>query len=532
MITDTTPTTVDSAAATKTGTEQTVQQVDPHTLLVDVNVRGDTRVDADLIASVRDLGVLVPIIAVRTADGRLRVRFGHRRTLAAIEAARTTVPVVVATDETGDDAAQVERLVTQWAENEHRAGLTTADRVGVIAQLAAFGVSPAQISKRTRAKRGDVTAALAVAGSDLAQAATARYDFLDLAQAATVAEFEDDPEAVKALVVAAKGGQFDHTAQRLRDARAEAAERARVAAELRAVGVRVIDRPGFGDTATDLQRLTDGQGAALTEDSHAGCPGHAAYVTTLTGYVTAGAELPTDDDDDALDDTDDADPDEADAYEAEQTGQVWRSWIGARYVCTDPAGHGHRDRWSGSDSTTDRKKATEMDDDEREAARAQRRDVIESNKAWTSAETVRRTWLRGLLARKTAPKGTGPFLAAALAHDGTMVTGVGGNQLAAELLGCTQAAGYGRSTALSDLVEQASEARALVLALAQVLAGYEECTDRSDWRTVRPHTVRYLRFLEACGYTLAPVEQRACGQQPLTDTPSGEEEDEDRTNLA
>lgn len=523
MTTDNTSTVTDSAATADTAAKLSMQHIDPHLLLVDANVRRDARTDADLVASVRDLGVLVPIVAVRTAEGRLRVRLGHRRTLAAIEAGRPTVPVVVAAEEGSGEAAEVERLVTQWAENEHRAGLTTADRVGVIAQLTAFGISPTQIVKRTRAKRGEVTAALAVAGSKLAQAATVRYDFLDLAQAATVAEFEDDPEAVKALVVAARDGQFDHTAQRLRDARAEAAERTGVADELRAVGVTVIDRPGSDDTATDLQRLTDADGAQLTEDTHRGCPGHAAYVTTLSGYVTPDADRPPHDDADSLDDPDDVDP-----AEANDTGQksppVWRSWIGARHVCTDPAGHGHRDRWSGADSGADRKKAAEMDDDEREAARAQRRDVIESNKAWASAETVRRTWLRQLLTRKTAPKGTGPFLAAALANDGNMVTGVGGNQLAVELLGCAEAGSHGRSTALAALVEQAGEARALMLTLAQLLAGYEECTDRSDWRTVRPHTAHYLLFLQSCGYILAPVEQRACGQQPISDAPSGEQE--------
>jgi hypothetical protein len=283
------------------------------------------------------------------------------------------------------DLAQPLLGKAQWAENEHRAGLTTAERVGVIAQLAAFGVSPTQIAKRTRAKRGEVTAALAVACSELAQAATVRYDFLDLAQAATVAEFEDDPEAVKTLVVAAKSGQFDHTAQRLRDARAETAERRRVAAELRAAGVTVIDLPGHGDPATDLQRLTDADGAQLTEDAHWGCPGHAAYVTTLSGYVSPGADLPATDTADPLEDPDDVDdPEDADPDEDQQTGKrsrpMWRSWIGARYVCTDPARYGHRDRWSGSDSGTDRKKVAEMDEDEREAARAQRRDVIESNK--------------------------------------------------------------------------------------------------------------------------------------------------------
>src|SRR4051812_47591901 len=71
-------------------------------------------------------------------------------------------------------AGQIERLVTQWAENEQRAGLTTAERVGVIAQLSAFGVSAAKIAKRTRSPRSQVDAALAVAGSELANAAAVR----------------------------------------------------------------------------------------------------------------------------------------------------------------------------------------------------------------------------------------------------------------------------------------------------------------------------------------------------------------------
>lgn len=151
--------------------------------------------------------------------------------------------------------------------------------------------------------------------------------------------------------------------------------------------------------------------------------------------------------------------------------------------------------------------------------------MIDSNKVWASAETVRRTWLRGLLTRKSAPRGTGTFLAAALAHDGDRVTGIDGYQLAAELLGCPSR-GYGRSTALVELIEHASDTRALMLTLAQVLAGYQQCTDRTDRRTPRAHTARYLRFLQSCGYTLAPVEQRASGQQPNTDTPSGNEQTE------
>lgn len=73
--------------------------IDPRTLLIDVNVRGDARPDPDLVDSIRDVGVLQPVTVVRTRDGQHRVRYGHRRTLAAIEAEQATVPVIVAGDE-------------------------------------------------------------------------------------------------------------------------------------------------------------------------------------------------------------------------------------------------------------------------------------------------------------------------------------------------------------------------------------------------------------------------------------------------
>ncbi len=230
-------------------------QVDPATLLVDRNVRSDVRLDRDFLASVRDLGVLVPIVAVRTEGGELRVRYGHRRTLAAVEAGYAYVPVVVVADDGTDDAAEVARLVGQYAENEHRSGLTTGERVDVFTQLSAFGVSAAQIAKRTKTKRREVDAALTVAGSDLARAATARYDFLNLEQAAVVADFDNDAEAVKALVLAAREGGFDHLAQRLRDDRAEQTVIDAEAERLASQGVVVIERPRWSDPATELDRL-------------------------------------------------------------------------------------------------------------------------------------------------------------------------------------------------------------------------------------------------------------------------------------
>jgi ParB family chromosome partitioning protein len=219
-------------------------EVDPKVLLVDANIRHNTSTDANLTASIKELGVLVPITAVRTASGDLRVRLGHRRTLSAIAAGREAVPVDVIGDESDDDAAQIERILAQHAENEHRTGLTAAEKVDVIAQLSAFGVKATEITKKTRIAKNEVKAAKQVAESELAKSATVRYDFLTLEQAAAIAEFEDDSEAVKALVLAATNERFEHKVQQLREDREEQQAIDKAVANLRGQGVTVIDRPG------------------------------------------------------------------------------------------------------------------------------------------------------------------------------------------------------------------------------------------------------------------------------------------------
>ncbi|MFC0713656.1 ParB/RepB/Spo0J family partition protein [Cellulomonas biazotea] len=212
----------------------TVEQVDPRTLLIEANVRTSVDLDPEFIASVRDLGVLTPVLVHRTADG-LRVRAGQRRTLAAIEAGRDTIPVLVL----DGDEDQVQRVVEQWSENHHRRALSVADDAAAFQQLSLLGLSAAQIAKRTKAKKSRVTTALAVGGSALASAAAARYD-LTLDQAAVIAEFDDDPETVKVLTVAAvkEPGRFEHLAQRARDERARAVELAAFVADLTAHSTR------------------------------------------------------------------------------------------------------------------------------------------------------------------------------------------------------------------------------------------------------------------------------------------------------
>lgn len=164
----------------------TVEHIDPATLLVDVNIRTEATLDRDFLASIRDLGVLIPIVAVRTSDGALRVRHGHRRTLAAVHHGLPAVRVVVVGE---DDADEVNRIVSQWHENEYRAGLSTADKLAAVEQLSLLGLSAGQIVKRTKASKTEVEHALSANASALAKGAAERYEFLTLDQAAAVAEF-------------------------------------------------------------------------------------------------------------------------------------------------------------------------------------------------------------------------------------------------------------------------------------------------------------------------------------------------------
>ncbi len=462
------------SATENTGVQR--HDVNPNELLVDCNIRLDTRLDGDFVASIKDHGVLMPIVAVRTNDGALRVRFGHRRTAAAIQAGLATVPVDVVGDEGSDDAAQMERVITQHAENAYRANLSVQDELNVVEQLSAFGLSASQINKRTRIKRATVDAAITVASSELAKKATERYDFLSLDQAAAVAEFESDDEAVKELVVAAKNGRFDHTVQRLRDERADRQAQAALLAELGEAGVTVIERPAWGSPIRLLGNIGTDQ-SPMTVETHASCPGHAAYL----------AEVWTD-----------ADEEEDD----EDAELVWEPV----YVCTDPVGIGHIEL-----RETRRGSGTETPEAGDEAKREERRNVIANNKAWRSAESVRREWLSKFLERKTAPKDAMRFVIGELACGGYELRQAmeRGHPFACQLLDIeTEEHRFtGRTEPLVTALTAATDARLQVMAVGLVLAAQEDATGVHSWRSPSEGTERYLLALAGWGYGLSDVEK-------------------------
>lgn len=334
----------------------TLQMIDPTTLVIDTNVRLDPKTDRSFVASIRQHGVLSAITGQADAEGNVHVRMGQRRTLAAVEAGRETVPVMVLPAEATDDDAA--RIIEQLAENDHREAITDSDRVAAVDALTGLGLTASQIQRRTNRPKAEVAAALSVKDSVTAREGV-ETAALTLEQGATVAEFEADPEAVEALMAAAAEGRgFEHKAQQLRDERERQALYDAKAEELTAQGLTVIVPPSYFEkgehpAAERLSGLVNADHSDLTPESHAECPGHAVAVRVDS------------------------------RWNHDEGRQAWV--VTVQHYCTNPQAHGHVDRYASTNSG--KKRAEDMTETEREQAKTERREVIENNKAWASAET-------------------------------------------------------------------------------------------------------------------------------------------------
>ncbi len=194
-----------------------IEYLDPNTLIIEENVRPSADLNRDFVQSIRANGVLTPVRARRDAEGRVLVRAGQRRTLAAREVGLATIAVHII----DGDEATAERIVQQLVENDQRLALTDADRTVAFKQLEFGALTPAAISKRTGTKTATVKTTLQVANTPAAADAMTAHQ-LTLDQAAGLVELDDDEETRAALIKTAVTvpAQFEHELQRARDERA------------------------------------------------------------------------------------------------------------------------------------------------------------------------------------------------------------------------------------------------------------------------------------------------------------------------
>lgn len=454
--------TTTTATTAPSGEPGEYRWVDPRVLTAHTdNLRDDlggAELD-DLAASIAARGVLEPLVIVGGDDDGYRIIAGRRRTAAAIMAGAARVPCIVR-----DDLADApDTIISMLVENTHRRSLSVAEEARGHHQLALAGLSAARIAKATTTNPAHVKRSLAVAGSDVATATAGRYD-LSLDQALAVAEFADDAEAVKVLVVTATKdpGRFDHLVARLRADRDFDTARQATADRLGEAGIRVVNEEDLGETAERLYRLTGAdQTTTLDEEAHTSCPGH---VVTISDH----------------------DPDRVIAW------------------CDDPAGNGHHDRFarSGGAGPSDRGEDGKLT----EKARAERRAVIEGNKAWRAARPVRQDWVRTLLARKTPPKGTLRFCVTMLMTRPERF-GDGKDGHLADMLSRPEPEQTWGRTLGPQLVVAAADARLPLVLLAQVAADFEATAMHDHlWRSPTTEAAHWLAWLADTGYQLADIE--------------------------
>lgn len=519
----------------------TLEHLDPNALEVDGNVRDDPALTKQFIASIKENGVLVPITAVRTQDGTVRVRTGQRRTLAAREAGLERIPVYVI-GAGWEDTTQ--RTIEQLVENDHRSTLTQVQRVHGIQQLLDDGLSVTKVAKKLSVSQERVKASKAVAGSQAATDALANGQ-LTLAEAAAITEFEDDENAMQRLLACGGGGySFDHMLSQLREQRESAQRLAAGEQQWRDKGYTVLDQPPASwdpDFVGWDFLLKNGQ--EVTEDVIVD-PRHWAvtlWEDTILTHKETGEEV----DEDRVDwDTQD-DPEATPAKgllhfnAVEETEAI----VPEFYYCTDLAGAGLTanerflkfsgqavlqvsDEGGNSDSGNAVDRIDEIGpvlvDEKAEAEKRERRKVIALNKLGEAALNVRRQFVKTLLSRKTPPKGAAIFVAGRLAGDPHLLTDYKADEITAELLGVETLTGTLGSPVkgvarLVEALPDNGDSRAQVITLGLVLGALETRTPKDAWRKSKWDQDRslkpYLEFLMGNGYEPAPVELVMIGKR-------------------
>ncbi|MBU8869189.1 ParB/RepB/Spo0J family partition protein [Paenarthrobacter aromaticivorans] len=424
----------------------TLEMLDPTTLTVDINVRKDAALTPDFIASIKEHGVMEPVIAHRKEDGTVHVLMGQRRTLGAIEAQQPLIPVMIISS-----PEEAERIVTQVVENIQRAELTEADEADAYHQLSLIGVSAAAIAKKTGRTKATVEGALKAKASDAGTAALGKG--LTIEEALLMAEFEGDEEATQELesVIQDEPDQLFHVAQQLRDDRERAAALAAFTAEIQAGGVTLVEQPAYDDYETArVSYLNRPDGEPATEDD-----ANAVYITQdYRGECT--------------------------------TVPVIVGWKNA----------GFKDRYSSS--SANKRPMTEEQ-------KAERKTLIENNKKMTAATSVRREFVKTMLAKKQPPKGWQYFTVHALTHHPETASGYDG-EVAADMAGA-KVTGE-KSWAWNPLRDHVAKTttRPEVSLIALVCAGYEKTIAKDSWRNPFQSHRDYLNQLVLWGYTPSEVE--------------------------
>jgi ParB family chromosome partitioning protein len=357
-------------SATPRATIDTVVRVPIGSIIVDPNIRRDTKMKPGFAASVKQHGVLEPVDAYQDDTLAWHLQDGQLRYLAAVDAGLPDIPVLVNDPELAEAAKYIKQLV----KNEQRAELSDAERADAWQTLFDLGVSADSIAKKTNRPRKTVEAALQVKQSPYATELLEAGIGLD--QAATLLEFEGNPEVIERLtdIAVNHSDEFNYAVE---EARAEAAlenERLNLIGQLAEQNITVVAPDVTHPTLVPLEQVyldADYKTFATKED----VPSAAlrATVRPVHGYVD----------------------------------NEWKEYYKVAYYLDDSTEHGLFIKPS---TPSGRAPMTE-------AESADRKRTIANNKAWPIAATVRQKWINEelLAATRKLPSDVDVFIAHTLA---------------------------------------------------------------------------------------------------------------------
>jgi ParB family transcriptional regulator, chromosome partitioning protein len=432
--------------------------------------------DADLLASVKEDGFVDPFIITKTDDPAVFMIFdGHLRMDVAEHLKIDDIPY--AFDPSLADDPVAHHLIAVITQKKKK--LTALQTANVLFAAAEAGASKSRLARAYGCKAGAVDQVLKVARmpETARRAAEAAAYAWDITELVALDEFAGDEEATGRLVQAAEEGTFAYQVERERIERTEHAQRAKIRAKLKKAGITVLDEEPEGGLR--LNRLRDPEkGLTITAELHAGCPGHVAVFETFGEPRTA-------------------------------------------YWCTDPKSNGHQD-WH---SYSPRPVSAKTQD------AAARRTVIQGNKDHKAAETVRRAWLRGLIAgaasmEKEAIERVSRFaaLVTLTAPDPVrkFAAAIDREDRQADLLGMSGST----KEQWEQAVDGANPRRLVMMHFANVAAAYEKALTKDVWRTDLPpseysgadrkHARVWLSFCAQCGHTLSPIEKAIVADESYT----------------
>lgn len=451
-------------------TELQLTTVDPTRLGVLDQARADATPDPELVASVKQHGILQPPTVTWNDDhdGYVIVT-GHRRVGAAIQAGLTEVPVIVRSGALADEAVKLEQ---QIVENERRKGLTAKELAQGYQKLQLFGRTPEDIAREIAEKPERVRAGLKIVASEKASTLVDTEPSIDFEQAAIIAEFDEHPKLQRKLIETAttNPANFQRDVASSRTQREVDARVATLKAKLDAEDVALADVLTYGADWWTGKGASPGKGKTLDKlginrDDHADCPGHAAVIHKAQAY-----------------------------YLADQPS----SWI--LYVCTDWEANGH--------TPTEREKDPEQLAREAEWAR-QAEERRKHQELVNANTTARRGWLHGHLSTgRLRPTADHLDLLATALSVQIRYSDFPAPHLTLQLLDGTERTPdtWNTTTNADELAALAESGRApLRVVLASAIATFEDALEV-------PEAVRYFAFLEVQGYTLTDSDREHLAQ--------------------